>query len=107
MGQMESYYRHLNCSCEIFWLQLAAVSDGDFFLGLATLTSVVLNLRYNIHTLNDWAKYTMLSIKMWCFVCADEELRAIGIWSCICHGQDTCKNKLKDEVKTRIPDWYD
>lgn len=41
----------------------------------------------NIHALRHSAKHSMLVIQPWCCNSSYEELRAICIWPCICHGK--------------------
>lgn len=45
----------------------------------------------------------MSSIKPRCFLCCDEKLRSISIFSCICHGQPSNSIMLQLEILIREP----
>lgn len=99
--------------------QLATVCYNNGLAGLATSTAECLDLLNNIHPLGDTAKHDVLAIEPLSLDCAQEELqystehsstlciargpaakgkgelvqsnlRAIGVCTSVCHGQDSC-----------------
>jgi len=78
--------------------QLAAISN-DNWLGRGTVgRSNSFNLLHDVHALSHAAKDNVLSVQPWGRNGAEEELAAVGVWSCIGHRQNAWANVLLSEV---------
>lgn len=69
-------------------LALAAVGDDDVLAGLSALGSDGLHRLHDIHPLADSPEHHVLSIQPLGLDGAQEELRPVGVGSCVGHGED-------------------
>jgi len=82
-----------------FWYgELAALCDLDVDLGFVPRLRDILDLLHNFVALEDFAKDDVLAIKMAWGGGGDEELRAIGVLSCVGHGEEALLGVLELEV---------
>ena len=69
--------------------KLSTVSDDDRFGGSSGLRSSSLHKVKNFGSLADLSENDVLAIKMWEGFEAEEELRTVGSWSSVSHGEDS------------------
>lgn len=81
--------------------QLAAVRDHNLLGRLPILGAKRFYFFHNIHALFDVAKHNMFAIQPVCLYGANEELGAIGVGTCVCHGQDAWPHVFQCEVLVR------
>merc|ERR1712168_247815 len=85
----------------MFLSQLSTILDDHFLCRLSRLTSNGLHFFHHIHPFGDRAEDDMLVIQPLGLCSAQEELRTIGVGSCIRHGQDSLTGMLQSEVFIR------
>ena len=66
------------------------VIENDWFKWfIAVITAHSGNLANEVNAFNHFAEYGMMAIEVGCRDFGDKELRAVGIWACIRHREDT------------------
>ena len=83
---------------DLIRLQLTTIFDHDWSASLAITRSSLFHSSHNIHTIADLAKNYVFAIEPRSLLRADEELRSIGVGSCVGHRQDSRSSMLQREV---------
>ena len=77
---------------------MTAVSDGDGPGGLAGAGSDPLDLLHHGQSVNDLTEHDVLAVEPLRLRCADEELRSVGSWTGVRHGENAGTGVLLHKV---------
>ena len=79
-------------------LHHATISNHHLFACLASSRTHRLDLFHDIHSVNHLAEHDMAAVQVTRFGSADEELRPVGAWAGVGHGQNSRPSVLQVEV---------
>ena len=82
-------------------LKLSTIGDDNLLWSFSILWSKGLDFLDDIHAFHYASKNNVLSIKPFCFCCAQKELRSICVRSCIGHWENSWSSVLQIEVFIR------
>merc|ERR1712087_984662 len=78
--------------------ELAGILDHDRFGSLPTLRTDTLNCLDHVQSFKHLSEDNMPTVEPRCLDSADEELRSIGAWARIGHGEDSWPGVLELEI---------
>merc|ERR1719329_11324 len=89
----------MNCKGKSLCSAHSGIGNHHFLRACARLRSNLLNCLHHRHCLwGDGSEHNVLAIEPVSLHCAQEELRAIGVGTSVCHGQDSWTSVLQLEV---------
>ena len=92
---------HWKLKLSLYLLQLARVADGDWLARVALPRSHGFHGHHYVHARGDAAEYAVLAVQIGGVRCADEELRAVGVGTGVCHREGACAGVLELKVLVR------